>query len=182
MSVPKGLQELYQTAMKYAGEMHYKDLVTGTKANYLLHISNVTMEVIMAYHHKPDFDIELAMQTAILHDTVEDTAASVEDIERLFGSKVAIAVAALTKNSDIEDKNEKMKDSVDRINKLSKEVGMVKLADRITNLQAPPEKWDSTKRKNYLKQAEMMSVEFAGKNDYLNTRLLAKIEEYRSYL
>lgn len=168
--------------MKFAGEAHHEQKVPGTKANYLLHISNVTMEILLAHAHKADFDIELAMQAAILHDTVEDSEATIAEIEGIFGKDVAEAVAALTKDSSIKDKNAKMQDSLNRINKLSKEVGMVKLADRITNLQPPPPKWDSTKRANYLMQAENMAKELAGKNEYLNQRLLTKIEEYRAYI
>jgi (p)ppGpp synthase/HD superfamily hydrolase len=178
----EGVQELYQTAMKFAGEMHHDQKVPGTNANYLLHISNVAMEVLVAYASKPDFNIELAIQAAVLHDTVEDSEATLEDIKESFGADVAKAVAALTKDSSFKDKNEKMQDSLNRINTLSKEVGMVKLADRITNLQPPPPKWDSAKRANYLMQAENMAKELAGKNEFLNKRLLQKIEEYRAYI
>lgn len=168
--------------MKFAGEMHHDQKVPGTNANYLLHISNVVMEVIMAYVHEPNFDLELAIQVAILHDSVEDTNATADDITERFGEKVGEAVAALTKDGSFKDKNEKMQDSLNRINKLSKEVGMVKLADRITNLQPPPPKWGSEKRANYLAQAENLASELADKNEYLNQRLLEKIEEYRSYI
>lgn len=178
----KGVQELYQQALKYAGELHHDQTVPGSKANYLLHISNVVMEVIMAYVSKPDFDLQFAVQVAILHDTVEDTEATIDDISKKFGSEVGEGVAALTKDDSIKDKNEKMVDSLARINKLRKEVGMVKIADRITNLQEPPSHWSAEKRSNYLAQAEMMAHELSNKNEYLNQRLLSKIEEYRTYI
>ncbi|MBP9151292.1 MAG: bifunctional (p)ppGpp synthetase/guanosine-3',5'-bis(diphosphate) 3'-pyrophosphohydrolase [Flavobacteriales bacterium] len=178
----QGVQERYQTAMKYAGEMHSEQKVPGTNANYLLHISNVTMEVLVAFAHSPDFDIELAIQAAILHDTVEDSDATVEDIRELFGNDVAEAVSALTKDPSIKDKNEKMQDSLNRINLLSKEVGMVKLADRITNLQPPPPHWSREKCLNYLEQAKSMSKDLAGKNEYLNKRLDSKLEEYANWI
>ena len=50
------IQELYQRAMKFAGEKHSEQKVTGTNSNYLLHISNVAMEVIVAYYEDDDFD------------------------------------------------------------------------------------------------------------------------------
>ena len=40
------VQALYQKAMKYAEEKHHKQLVPGSKTNYLLGISNVPMEVL----------------------------------------------------------------------------------------------------------------------------------------
>ncbi|WP_299676942.1 HD domain-containing protein [uncultured Tenacibaculum sp.] len=176
------IQELYQRAMKFAGEKHCHQQVPGTKANYLLHISNVVMEVIIAYNHTKSFDINLAVQTAILHDTIEDTDTSFEEISSNFGATVAEGVLALTKNESLNTKKERMRDSLDRINKLSKEIGIVKIADRITNLQEPPKHWNQDKIENYLKEAQLISNELSGKNEYLNNRLLEKIKAYSKFI
>ena len=171
-------QELYQEAIKYAGEKHSNQKVPGTNSNYLLHISNVAMEVLMAYNFDNRFDIDFAVQTAILHDTIEDTNANYEDIKAKFGEPIAKAVQALTKNEKLESKNERMTDSLNRINKLPKEVGLVKIADRITNLQSPPKHWNIDKITTYCKEAKLISKSLSGKNDYLNKRLESKIQEY----
>ncbi len=176
------IHEIYQKAMKYAGEKHSNQKVPGTNANYLLHIANVAMEVIMAYSVKKDFDLEFAVQVAILHDTVEDTGTTLEELRIEFGEKVAQAVSALTKNGSLKSEREKILDSLARINKLDKEVGIVKLADRITNLQKPPENWNSEKRKKYLEEAILISEELHNKNAYLEKRLEEKIKLYREYL
>ena len=78
-------QELYQTAMKFAGEKHHQQKMKGCNANYLLHISNVAMEVIVAYYANKNFDINLAVQMAILHDVIEDTSCDYEELEQTFG-------------------------------------------------------------------------------------------------
>jgi guanosine-3',5'-bis(diphosphate) 3'-pyrophosphohydrolase len=52
----------------------------------------------------------------------------------------------LTKKENL-PKGEKMVDSLKRIKDLQKEVWAVKLADRITNLQEPPQSWDNFKKK-----------------------------------
>ncbi len=171
-------QEIYQKAMKFAGEKHSEQKVPGSQANYLLHISNVAMEVLTSYCHEKVFDIDLAIQLAILHDTIEDTSATYEEIKQEFGNNVAQGVLALTKNKELFSKRESMFDSLDRINKLSKEVGLVKLADRITNLQTPPSYWDSVKIKAYKEEAKLIAEKLQGKNKYLHDRLLKKIEEY----
>jgi guanosine-3',5'-bis(diphosphate) 3'-pyrophosphohydrolase len=171
-------QEIYQKAMKFAGEKHYKQKVPGTNSNYLLHISNVAMEVLVAYNFDNNFDIDFAIQTAILHDTIEDTDTDFNEIKNTFGVNVAEAVQALTKDDEISSKEERMLDSLDRINKLPKEVGIVKLADRITNLQTPPSNWANIKICNYLKEAKSISKTLCNKNDYLNKRLETKISEY----
>jgi GTP pyrophosphokinase len=50
-----------------------------------------------------ELKLDQAMQvTALLHDTVEDTLATVDEIERLFGADVARLVDGVTKLSKIE--------------------------------------------------------------------------------
>ena len=89
---------------------------------------------------------------------------------------------ALTKDSALDSKKEKMSDSLKRINQLQNEVAMVKLADRITNLQQPPKHWDGEKKIAYLEEAKLLAASLTGKNEYLHNRLLSKIEDYRNYL
>ena len=171
-------QELYQKAIKFSGEKHSEHKVPGTNSNYLVHVSNVVMEVLIAYNHDNSFDLNLAMQIAILHDTIEDTDATYEEINEVFGMSIAKGVKALTKNERLTSKEEKMLDSLNRINKLSDEIGIVKIADRITNLQAPPEHWTTEKIIKYCEEAKLIAIKLTGKNTYLNQRLLAKIKEY----
>ncbi len=173
-------QERYQEAMKFAGEKHCQQKVPGTNSNYLLHISNVAMEVLFAYTFDKNFDIDFAIQIAILHDVIEDTNADFETIKYKFGENVAVAVQALTKDETLDTKEEQMLDSLRRINTLQKEVGLVKLADRITNLQSPPRHWNSSKIIKYCEEAKLISKALNGKNMYLNKRLNSKIIEYEA--
>jgi (p)ppGpp synthase/HD superfamily hydrolase len=175
-------QERYQKAMKFAGEKHKAQKVPGTEANYLLHISNVAMEVLMAYQAAPTFDIDFAVQTAILHDTLEDTNTDFEELSAEFGEKIALAVQALTKDETLESKEARMMDSLRRINELPQEVGLVKLADRITNLQPPPQHWSREKVSRYCEEAKLISRSLSDKNPYLNDRLSNKIKEYEILL
>ena len=174
-------QEIYQKAIKFAGEKHKNQKVPGTDANYLLHISNVAMEIILAHKENEDFDINYAIQLALLHDTLEDTKTEFSELKEQFGEKVALGIQALTKNDNLTSKKEKMTDSLNRINQLEKEVGIVKLADRITNLQEPPKFWEKDKILNYLNEAKLINEILKNKNEYLNTRLQAKIVEYKKY-
>jgi (p)ppGpp synthase/HD superfamily hydrolase len=175
------IQEFYQKAMKYAGEKHHDQLVPGTNANYLLHISNVTMEVIMAHKAQPEFDLNLAMQVAILHDTIEDTDATYEEICDLFDTKIADGVQALTKDDLLSDKQAKMTDSLQRIQSQAPEISIVKLADRITNLQAPPSHWTKEKISKYLEEGRVIADELKGFNEFLDLRIQNKIKEYTQY-
>lgn len=154
----------------------------GTNINYLLHISNVAMEVLLAYNHDSSFDLNFTVQVAILHDTLEDTETTFEEVTSVFGNSIAEGVLALTKSDKFGSKEERMIDSLNRINQLRKEVGMVKIADRITNLQSPPEHWSNEKIKNYHKEAQLISESLKDKHEYLNERLKSKIEDYSNYL
>lgn len=176
------MQETYQKAIKFAGEKHKDQKVPGTNANYLLHISNVAMEIIWAYKENNNFNINYAIQLALLHDTLEDTETSFKELENNFGEKVAQGVLALTKNENLVTKEERMIDSLNRINELEKEVGIVKLADRITNLQEPPKHWSKDKIDKYLKEAKLISNTLSNKHGYLNKRLLTKITEYKIFI
>ncbi len=175
-------QELYQMAMKFAGEKHHDQKMPGHTANYLLHVSNVAMEILMAHHHSKNFDLNYSIQVAILHDVLEDTPTSFEEVRSTFGAEVAFGVLALTKDVRLPCKEAMMQDSLNRINQLQNEVGIVKIADRITNLQSPPDYWTEDKKRKYLKEAMLISSTLAGKNDFLNNRLDQKIRDYTKYL
>lgn len=172
---------MYQKAIKFAGKKHSNQSVPSSKANYLLHLSNVAMEVFIAYNHNPNFNLEYAIQLALLHDTLEDTNTTFKELEMIFNSSVALGVQALTKNQNLSSKEEKMNDSLKRIKQMQKEVGLVKLADRITNLQTPPAHWDHLKIKKYYQEAIHIANVLKGKNAYLNQRLEQKIKAYSQY-
>jgi guanosine-3',5'-bis(diphosphate) 3'-pyrophosphohydrolase len=175
-------QSLYQQAIKFAGEKHADQKVPSSNSNYVVHLSNVAMEVIMAHKAEANFDLDLAVQIALLHDSLEDTNATFEKVESLFGIDVARGVQALTKDPNLSTKSEKMADSLRRINEQSKEVVAVKLADRITNLQEPPASWDQVKKAAYLEEAKLIATSLAGKNKFLDARIAACISAYIQYM
>ncbi len=78
--------------------------------------------------------------TALLHDTVEDTVATLEDIEKLFGKEIARLVDGVTKLSRLELHSEQAKQA-ENFRKLvlamSEDIRvlLVKLADRLHNMR-----------------------------------------------
>lgn len=177
------LQTLYQKAILFAAKKHHAagQTLPGTELPYLVHLSNVAMEILIAGSNTLDFDTNFAIQVALLHDTLEDTPTTAAELELVFGKKVANAVNALTKNDNL-PKSEKMPDSLTRIKTQGKEVWAVKLADRITNLQKPPDQWDSEKKLKYKLEAESILAALYGANDYLESRLASKITEYEQFI
>lgn len=175
------IQEIYQDAMRFAGEKHAGQEVKGTKANYLLHLSCVAMEVLQAHCEEPGFDLPFAIQVAILHDTLEDTDTTPEELDQHFGRPVREGVQALTKKSG-DTKQERMEHSLKRILEQPKEVAIVKIADRITNLQEPPGSWTGAKRAAYLEEARVIASLLSGRHACLDERMKRKISEYETYL
>lgn len=78
--------------------------------------------------------------TALLHDTVEDTSATLEEIEQFFGGEIRALVDGVTKLSRLETKSENTKQA-ENFRKLliamseDLRVLLVKLADRLHNMQ-----------------------------------------------
>ncbi len=178
---PFDIQQTYQKAIRFAGEKHADQKMPASKASYLLHLSNVAMEVILAERHTRDFDLEFAVQVALLHDVLEDTPASFEEVVESFSPEIAEAVLALTKNEEL-PADIQIPDSLMRIKALRKEVWAVKLADRISNMQEPPNTWNQEKKKHYRQVAKLILQELEGGNAYLESRLEALIQDYKDFI
>jgi len=176
-------QEVYLKALNYASKAH-GDQKTPKGFPYLNHITSVAMEVIHACE-KSSLDEEkanLAIVCALLHDTIEDTNITYDNLYVDFNDEVAEGVEALTKDKTLGSKQEQMKDSIEKLLVQPYEVQMVKLADRITNLSTPPKHWNNDKKKAYLKEASFILSCLKNSNIYLSTRLEEKIEDYKKYI
>lgn len=91
---------------------------------------------------------EASVATGLLHDTVEDTLATIDDIQRFFGNEIATLVDGVTKISKIEfqSREERQAENFRKmILAMSKDIRvlLVKLADRLHNMRTldpmPPE-------------------------------------------
>src|ERR1017187_6386526 len=105
-------QTLYQEAIKFATAKHLEQeqKVPGTDLPYVVHLSNVAMEIIIASFNSNNFNVGFAVQVALLHDTIEDTSTDFGELENKFGVEIAKAVSALTKNKEL-PKKQQMQDS-----------------------------------------------------------------------
>jgi (p)ppGpp synthase/HD superfamily hydrolase len=182
---PNWSQDKYIEAWDIATLAHqgqtYPGPIEGQRFDYINHIGSVTMELIWALTEDESLNGDLAVQCAILHDIIEDTKCTYQDLKAKFGSKVANGVNALTKNGSL-PKNEQMDDSLERIKRQPKEIWMVKLADRITNMSQPPYHWGAEKRKVYKEQAQLILDQLGTANKLLATRLSERISMYSNYI
>lgn len=174
-------QEVYIKACRFAAEAHNAQLYPGTNLPYLMHLSLVAMEVVGVMSVESGHDGDLAIQCALLHDTIEDTDITYSQLASEFGIDVADGVKALSKDPAIE-KSDQLPDSLARICLQPNEIWIVKLADRITNLQSPPVHWDRAKVIRYRQEAIAIHTALESASPYLAARLTTKIESYLVYI
>lgn len=178
-------QDKYIKAYWFAAEAHNGQLLPGTHLPYIVHVSLVAMEVTAALVVEQVDNPDLAVQCALLHDTIEDTDVTYDDIKEQFGTDVADGVMALTIDETIEPDLGKfqirwmqLEDYISRIKQQPREIWMVKMADRITNLQPPPNHWDDRMIEQYRKGAKLIYRELAEASGFLGERLRGKIDRY----
>jgi (p)ppGpp synthase/HD superfamily hydrolase len=172
------IRQAWQFASVAHGTQSYSGPTEGFRFPYICHLAHVLFEVQGALPHHTHVNAELAMLCAILHDTIEDTPTTREQIADLFGEAVAQGVEALTKNEALPTKEEQMADSLARIRQQPHEIWMVKLADRIVNLSEPPFHWSEEKKIAYKKEGQQIYDALHEASPYLAKRLAGRIEVY----
>ncbi|MDB4921218.1 HD domain-containing protein [Mucilaginibacter sp.] len=170
--------DLFLKAFKFASFVHNGQLIPGSELPYIVHIASVCFELSSILDEATDND--LIMTCAALHDSIEDTNTSYEEIKKAFGLQVAEGVQALTKNYTL-PKEIRITDSIERIILQPKEIWMVKLADRISNLNQPPSTWDKKKIENYYYQSCELYEKLHDCSVELSSRFLIKLKEYKEY-
>src|SRR3954468_13579769 len=143
--IKPGDRKLIRTAFEMAAEAH-KTMRRKSGEPYILHplaVARICVE-----------EIGLGVRSticALLHDVVEDTDISLEDIERDFGNEIARIVDGLTKISNVIDVNASQQ--AENFKKIlltltdDPRVILIKLADRLHNMRT----LDSMKREKQLK-------------------------------
>ncbi|WP_338760920.1 HD domain-containing protein [Bernardetia sp. ABR2-2B] len=182
--------DLYREALYFACKAHEGQKMSSSVPNiefpYFLHITEVMTETLSAFQETlknttdKNLNQDLGVLVAILHDTVEDTSVTLEEIEKQFGEEVKNGVWAMTKNEKL-PKEQQMNDSLEKLSRQPIEVQFVKLADRIVNLKEPPHYWNLEKKKKYQKEAKLILEKLRQANPYLTKRLEEKIENYEQF-
>ena len=176
-------RELYTRAWHFAARAHLGQCVPGSELPYIVHVGNVAMVVMTAIANSIDVqEPDLAVQCALLHDVLEDTPVTYAQLTEDFSPAVVAGVAALSKNPDLPSKSARMEDSLRRIRTQPAEVWMVKMADRITNLQPPPAHWSVGKIRAYREEAIQIHQALHSANAYLAGQLEQMIDRYGLHL
>lgn len=121
---------------------------------------------------------ETPLLAAILHDTVEDTDTTPEEIEQHFGTQVRQVVMEVTDDKSL-PKIRRKQLQVEHAPVISRYAKLVKLADKISNLrtmlESPPLGWNESRLAEYILWGEQVVAGLRGVNEGLE-------QEYDSLL
>lgn len=128
------------SAIAYATEMHDgQHRKNRAQKLYVTHPISVAQRLITA----GITDLHV-LQAAVLHDVVEDTSGTLDDIHERFGGRVARIVAGVTDDKSLPAVARK-KAQIEHAETMSAEAKLVKLADKLDNVSSlrddPPTKW-----------------------------------------
>jgi|YNPNPStandDraft_1061719.scaffolds.fasta_scaffold81560_2 (p)ppGpp synthase/HD superfamily hydrolase len=174
--------DLYSDTLYFAASAHEGQFVPGKTYSYVVHLVDVCMEAMRAAILEELEDPNLAMQCALLHDTLEDTAVTYEILLDRFGRDVANGVRALSKKPELPHTRKVLEEYLRELAAQKREVRIVKLADRIVNLREPPAHWDMEKRKEYLEESRLILKFLKKTSPLLESRLNDKIYAYKRYI
>ena len=112
-------------------------------------------------------DDSATIQAALLHDTVEDTDTSFEEIEKMFGVLVCSIVKEVTDDKTL-PKMERKRLQIEHARGASKQAKLVKLADKLHNLRdltmLPPVGWEESRIQEYFEWSAKVVKGLRGTN------------------
>ena len=133
--IDKVFQALIFAADKHKNQRR-KDLENTPYINHPIEVANFLIK-----HGITDSNIIIC---ALLHDTIEDTNTSFEEIKELFGEEIALTVRDCTDNKKL-DKITRKKEQIEHAKYIRNNAKLVKLADKYSNISMlainPPSKW-----------------------------------------
>jgi guanosine-3',5'-bis(diphosphate) 3'-pyrophosphohydrolase len=122
---------------------------------------------------------------AVLHDTIEDTETTSEELSAKFGPQITAIVLDVTDDKSL-DKRVRKQRQIEHAPHISNEAKLVKLADKICNLRdilaSPPADWSSERKQGYFDWAAKVVAGVRGVHPELEAafdRLLARHAELR---
>jgi guanosine-3',5'-bis(diphosphate) 3'-pyrophosphohydrolase len=173
------LNNLLQAA-SFAARKHTGQTRKGDDAqpyiNHPLEVANLLADVGKV----EDFDVLIA---AVLHDTIEDTKTTEQEITGLFGEKVCGYVLEVTDDKSL-PKDVRKQLQVEHAPHLSAGAKLIKLADKISNITDvmtnPPAGWSIERRLEYINWGKNVVDGLRGANEHLEKHFDKLIEKAKA--
>jgi len=157
-------------ALDFAARKHRDQRRKGAASEpYINHVAEVAHLVAEATAGGDS----MAVLGALLHDTIEDTKTTREELAREFGPEVAALVVEITDDKSL-PKAERKRLQVENAPHKSPRAKLIKIADKTSNLGAilssPPVDWDLTRKREYFEWAARVVAGCRGVNRALEAR------------
>jgi guanosine-3',5'-bis(diphosphate) 3'-pyrophosphohydrolase len=150
-------------AVAFAAEMHRDQRRKGARASPYINHPIAVAELLALVGGISDL---ATLQAAVLHDTIEDTQTTAEELENAFGSEVRSLVVEVTDDKRL-PKDERKRRQIEHAPELSERAKAIKIADKICNVRdvtdSPPD-WPLERRREYLAWAERVVAGCRGTN------------------
>jgi len=146
-------QGLLLEAVAFAAEKHRhqrrKDAAASPYINHPIALASLLK--------REGVDDVAVLCAALLHDTIEDTRTTPDELRVAFGEVITSVVLEVTDDQDLAKSERKLR-QVRHAHTLSERARLVKLADKICNVYdivaAPPANWDLARKRDYLRWAK----------------------------
>lgn len=141
-------------AAEFAARVHQNQRRKGrSKRPYIGHCIEVA-STLVSVGKVDDVNVIVA---ALLHDVVEDTDTTNDEIRDRYGAVVADLVAEVTDDKNLK-KKERKELQVEHAPTISPSAKLIKIADKISNVREiandPPKKWGANRQRKYFDWAE----------------------------
>ena len=176
---PQGIT-LIARAADFAARRHVDQRRKGAaREPYINHLA----EVAALLAHATDGSDPVLVAAGYLHDTLEDTETSYEELATLFGPDVAALVAEVTDDKSL-PKAERKRRQIQTAGSKSARARLLKIADKTSNLRAltasPPADWDVQRVAEYPEWAAQVVDRCRGLNRRLEQMFDAALVEVRA--
>jgi guanosine-3',5'-bis(diphosphate) 3'-pyrophosphohydrolase len=172
--------EIVLTAVVFAAEKHKAQTkIDGKNTPYVIHPLEVAYN-IMNVGHVYSKDVLIA---ALLHDVMDDTNTTYEEISEVYGKQVTSYVREMTTKKDLPLKEQK-KEQIMKAFHQTPNVAIIKLSDKLSNLgtlaKNPPSSWTRDRIDRYFQWAQSVIENLPEANTALKKEVKKIISTYWS--
>ena len=169
-------------AALFAAERHANQRRKGRDQEpYVNHL----IEVVHHLAQSSAADDRVLLAAGYLHDTVEDTDTSSEELARHFGADVAHVVAEVTDDKSLR-KDARKRAQIDGISRKSPRAQLLSIADKTANvasiLRSPPMDWSRQRMSEYGDWSEAVVAQIRGRDAYLEAAFAEALVRLRGKL